>query len=106
MQKEKNNQEAIERAAAKQRRYQADYNRKHKAARERLGLTIAAFNKLPRATKLKELNRHVPPNDKVERQRARQRAWYLRSKAKKEVTSNSAINFCPNCGFNIKALNQ
>jgi hypothetical protein len=119
----------------KQRVYQANYGKKHKAARERLGLTIAAFNKLPRATRLMELNypaKGAPGKDKTERNRARSREWYRKNKGKAKVSelagairrdidsreaargSNGPIpapttrdvRFCPHCGWNIDATRK
>jgi hypothetical protein len=95
----------------KQKMYQANYGRKHKAARERLGLTISQFQKLPRAVRLKELN-----VDQKERIRARQRDWYRQNKAKAGVAKatpngvlpvdDRSVKFCPHCGWNIDALRK
>jgi hypothetical protein len=108
----------------KQKQYQDNYNRRHKAARTRLGLTIAEFNKLPRATKLMEMKGKAV--DPKERNRAAKREWYRQNKDKvmaarrakalptvKEmnaewtaISDNRAVRFCPHCGWNIDATRK
>jgi hypothetical protein len=115
------------RDAAKQRRYQANYGRKHKAARKRLGLTITEFQKLPRATRLMELNYPTQGKavDPKERNRQRQREWYHKNKGKAGgtvqwlhpetgkplangvlPTDDRTVRFCPHCGWNIDATRK
>jgi hypothetical protein len=86
---EKKLQEAIENDRVKQRRYQANFNKRHRAARKRLGLTIAAFNKLPKATRMLEMKHPGSVSAKAKRNRERQHAWYLRRKAAKATNSEA-----------------
>jgi len=109
---------AKRRDPAKQRQYQANFMARHKAARERLGLTIAQFSKLPKATRMMEMKRGLTTASK-ERARAQQREWYHKNKekvmaARRAKASNGTtaapaasaynINECPNCGCPIRAL--
>lgn len=109
---------AKRRNPAKQRKYQANFSARHKAARERLGLTIAEFNKLPKATRMMEMKgveiTDRSPSSK-EKQRAKQRAWYHRNKAKQATVeanngvrpaTDRSIKFCPHCGWNIDATRK
>ena len=99
MEQEQNKQEEL----AKQRQYQANYFKRHKAARTRLGLTIAQFNKLPRATRMMEMKHPGSVSSKAKRNRERQRQWYRKNKTSKAIApSNSEsgtnkdriISFC------------
>jgi hypothetical protein len=105
---------------AKQRQYQHNFAARHKAARERLGLTISEFNKLPQATRLAEYNRlKGKPVDAKERNRAKKRSWYHENKekvmaARRAKSSNGPtpvpttreVKFCPHCGWNIDATRK
>jgi len=90
----------------KQKRYQDAYNVKQKAARKRLGLTIAEFMKLPRAVRLKELNG-------VRRGKARAKATTADNGVVPEVLvkplrsdTDRSVKFCPHCGWNIDATRK
>jgi hypothetical protein len=106
----------------KQKRYQHNFAARHKAARERLGLTIMEFNKLPPATRLAEYNKlkGKAVNPKLERNRALKREWYQQNKDKvmaarrSKTVSNGPtparverdVRFCPHCGWNIDATRK
>jgi hypothetical protein len=103
------------RDAEKQRQYQASYNIRQKAARARLGLTIAEFKKLPRATRMMELNYPAGITDANERRKMQQRKWYHKNKGKAKVAAVSngvlpaddrSVKFCPHCGWNIDATRK
>jgi hypothetical protein len=91
----------------KQMKYQANYNKKWKAARERLGLTIAEFQKLPRATRLMELN-HPRRGKAVKATPAPQRAdnGVLPIRSDTRFDTDRSVKFCPHCGWNIDATRK
>jgi hypothetical protein len=121
------------RNVTKQLQYQANFNARHKAARERLGMTIAEFNKLPRERRAMEYNKlkgkpvftvkGALAKDRAERGRQRRREWYHRSKAKSGVSQLAStiradidsreaarsgatehMSECPVCGCNLDKI--
>jgi len=85
----------------KQRKYQAAYGAKQKAARKRLGLSIAEFMKLPRATRLMELNH--PRRGKAGRAVAKATPA---SNGPIPAPTTRDVKFCPHCGWNIDATRK
>jgi len=88
----------------KQKRYQHAYNKRNKAARKRLGLSIAEFKKLPAATRLMEMH-YDPAKPEAKK------SWYAsltpeqkkaraeKQKQRRHAREGRRVWECPYCDF-------
>lgn len=91
----------------KQRRWQASYQNRSKAARKRLGLTIEQFMALPKATRLMEMGPSTAGKP-APRRRIKEPFVYNNEMEAAAAARPVAqgIKFCPECGHNLQQYNR